>query len=103
MSDKIERLKDAIRAEKNGMVVFEREDGEMVHYFLLTLDKEGLRTEILRSELESTDDIDSLLSKLSYREVDVEGVDFFNLNKRAYTLDQSMVITLKKYINTITG
>lgn len=103
MDSKIERLKDAIRAEKNGIVVFEREDGDAVHYFILTLEKEGLRTEISKSELEATGDMEALLNKLSYRQVDGEGVEFFNLNKRAYTLDQSTVITLKKYINTIVG
>lgn len=103
--ENIEKVKDAFKKIKDGTIVFEKEEGEKIHFFILDSNGDGLKTSIDANLLESySGKEDELVSFLEYSDLTPEDVEFFNLGKKAYTLtDQGTIVTLKKYIYKITG
>jgi hypothetical protein len=101
----IEKTKDSLKKVKNGTIVFEKEDGEKLHFFILDSDGMGFKTEIEAKVLEEYEGKeDELVSSLEYSSLTAEDIEFFNLQKRAYTLlDQGALVALKKYIYRTVG
>lgn len=103
--ENIEKVKDAFKKFKNGTIVFEKEEGEKIHFFILDSDGNGLKTSVDAKLLESYGGKeDELVSSLDYSDLTLEDIEFFKLGKKAYTLtDQGTIVMLKKYIYKITG
>ncbi|OHW62949.1 hypothetical protein EUAN_07330 [Andreesenia angusta] len=100
-----EKVKDAFKKIKNGTVVFEKEEGNTVHFFILDSEGNGFKTSVDSNLLEShSGSEEELASSLDYSALTLEDIEFFKLGKKVYTLtDQGTIVALKKYIYKITG
>lgn len=103
--ENIEKAVYSLKKIKDANIVFEKEDGENVYFFILNSNGEGFKTSVaLKTIADSDGKEDELVSSLEYSVATAEDIEFFNLRKRVYTLlDQGAVVTLKKYINRIAG